>query len=86
MTAKQCAKNIIEACVDEYEELTEEEIANMSEDEAKKFCVEHISHMIAVNGGIEWLWFVELQAIKELNLFSQFSTSLEEINERLAAY
>lgn len=86
MTAKELMEDILEACFDQYEELTDEQIENMTEEQAKAFVIDHIADMIAINGSEQYLWYVELNAIKELNLYDTFDIPKEYVEQRLEAY
>lgn len=85
--AHEHALNIINTLWDAYEEYTEEDIKELTEEQAKKFVEGHIGFVIAVNGQDEnGLWYTELIAIKELNLYDKFGLDKQTIEDMLENY
>lgn len=64
--AKEHAQNIIDCCFDAYNE-ENIDVEKMTDEQAKRFVIEHIEFIIGING-INYLWEVEKNAIEELKL------------------
>lgn len=94
--ARNCAKAIVDMYngdmykdEEDGDKYSDESIDKWTEQEAKKFCIEHIISMICSifsNGGSEWLWGTELGVIKDLELYDEIGITKEEVEERLKKY
>ena len=79
MTLQQHVKAIINSCYDQYEEMKELDADIMNNEEAKKFIKDHIEFIVSTNGGEEWLYNVEKEALKALKAIKR----LEEIRKAI---
>lgn len=82
MTYKEHADNFLDTFIDQYDP---EMYQDMSEAEAENFVTDHLDEMVAINGTSD-LWYVELNAIKELNLYDRYDIPKEDVKARLEAY
>ena len=87
-TAKKWAINFIYTFSDQYEDeptLESYKVKKWPEEKALRFVVNHIDDMIAINGTDD-LFFVELEAIKELNLYKRYELTKKFVISQLKTY
>ena len=77
---RQTAIEFIGVFYDQYEDMDESDVMAMTNEQALKFVIEHITFMIEINGEDE-LWSSEMEAIERFDLYDKLNLDQDYIRQ-----
>ena len=85
--ANEISLEFVDTFYDQYGEpqFAPYKVRKWSEEKARKFVIDHISSMIAINGD-DGLWYIELEAIKNLGLHKELGLNKTFVRQSLQYY